>query len=102
MQGHARGRGLVVSADGEEYLRSRPAGMAPAEEAEWMEGVVREALRAKAARGDGEGLELGLLGPTVLDGRVGLGVDWEQHAYGGERRLKGPTSNVLALAEVGG
>ena len=106
VQGQARGRGLVRKIRfplmEEGYLRTRAAGMAPAEEAEWMEGVVGEALRAKAARGDGEGFELGLLGPKALDDRVGLGVDWERYADGGERRLKGHTSNVSALAEVGG
>ena len=35
----------------EGYLRSRVVAMAPAGEAEWMEGVVAEALRAKAAPG---------------------------------------------------
>ena len=106
VQGQARGRGLVGKIRfplmEEGYLRTRAAGMAPAEEAEWMEGVVGEALRAKAARGDGEGFELGLLGPKALDDRVGLGVDWERYTDGGERRLKGHTSNVFALAEVEG
>ena len=38
----------------ERYLRDQVVGMAPAEDAEWMEGVVldSEALRAKAARGN--------------------------------------------------
>ena len=71
----ARGRGLVgrirFPLMDEGYLRSRVVGMAPAEDAEWMEGVVAEALRAKAARGDGSGIELELLGPKALDNRVG-------------------------------
>ncbi len=53
---HARGPGLVEKIRfplmEEGYLRRRVVGVAPAEEAEWMEGVVAEALRAKAARGD--------------------------------------------------
>ena len=102
----ARGRGLVgrirFPLMDEGYLRSRVVGMAPAEDAEWMEGVVAEALRAKAARGDGSGIELELLGPKALDDRVGLGVEWEKYADGGGRRLKGHTSDVIALAECEG
>ena len=105
-EGQARGLGLVGKIRfplmEEGYLRSRVVGMAPAEEAEWMEGVVAEALRAKAARGDCAGLDLELLGPKALDGRVGLGVRWEEYTDGDERRLKGHAENVWALAEVGG
>ncbi len=73
--------------------------MAPAEEKEWMEGVVAEALRAKAAREDGEGFEFELLGPKALDDRVGLGVEWKRYADGGERMLKGHLGEVTVLAE---
>ena len=45
----------------EGYLRSRVVHMAPAEDTKWMEGVVKEALWAKAARWDGEGFEFELL-----------------------------------------
>ena len=59
-----------------------------------MEGVVAEALRAKAARGDHcEGIEL--LGPKALDRRV-----W--YADGSERRLRGHTSDVMTVAECEG
>jgi hypothetical protein len=97
-----------VSADGafimmeEWYLRSRVAGMAPAEDAEWMECVVEEALRAKAAHRDGSAFEFELLGPNSLDDRVGLGVLWADYAAGGEHRLKGHSSVVLAVAECEG
>ena len=86
----------------EEYLRSRVVGMAPADEAEWMGGVVAEALRAKAARDGGGGFEPALHGPTALDHRVGLGERWASLADGGERRLKGHTAYVSALAECEG
>ncbi len=100
----ARGRGLVGKIRfplmEEEYLR-RVAGMAPAEEAKWMEGVVAEAIRAKAARGKGC-FEFELLGPKALDLRVGLGVKWWEYADGGERRLKGHTDDVRAIVECDG
>ncbi len=83
--GQARGRGLVGKIRfplmEEGYLRSLVVGMAPVEDAEWMEGVVAEALRAKAAReaGEREGFELELLGPKALDDRVRLGVKWWEY-----------------------
>ena len=83
----------------EGYLRSRVVGMAPAEDVEWMEGVVAEALRAKAARGDGAVFEFELLGPKAVDDRVGLGVKWEKYADGGGRRLTGHTADVWAVVE---
>jgi WD40 repeat protein len=86
----------------EGYLRGRVVGMAPAEDAEWMEGVVAEALRAKAARGDGLRFLSELLGPKALDDRVGLGVRWGEYAVGGGRRLTGHTDDVTALAECEG
>jgi WD40 repeat protein len=67
-----------------------------------MEGVVAEALRAKAAQENGEGVEFDLLGPKALDDRVGLGVDWKKYADGGERRLKGHLGEVAAFAECEG
>jgi hypothetical protein len=104
--GQARGRGLVGKIRfplmEEGYLRSRVVGMAPAEEKQWMEGVVAEALRAKAAREDGEGCEFDLLGPKALDDRVGLGVDWKRYADGGEQRLKGHLGEVTAFTECEG
>jgi WD40 repeat protein len=86
----------------EEYLRDRVVGMAPAEDAEWMEDVVAEALRAKAAHGGGGGFGLELLGPKALDHRVGLGVRWGEYAEGGERRLQGHADDVRAVAECAG
>jgi hypothetical protein len=104
--GQARGRGLVgrirFPLMEEGYLRSRVVGMAPAGEEEWMEGVVAEALQAKAARVDGEGFEFELLGPKALDDRVGLGVEWKMYADGGEQRLKGHSEEVTAFTECEG
>ncbi len=104
--GPARGRGLVGKIRfplmEEGYLRSRVVGTAPAEDAEWMHGVVAEALRARAARGDGGGFAFERLGPKALDRRVGLGVEWGECAEGGERRLRGHTADVWAVAECEG
>jgi hypothetical protein len=104
--GRLRGRGLVKKIRfplmEEWYLRSRVVGMAPAEDAEWMAGVVAEALQARAALSAGSGFEPGLLGPRALENRVGSGVRWEEHAGGRERRLEGHAHEVAALAECGG
>ena len=67
-----------------------------------MEGVVAEALRAKAARAGGGGFVFELLGPKALDRRVGLGVRWGQYLGGGELRLKGDTGRITALAQCEG
>ncbi len=69
----------------ERYLRDQVVGMAPAEDAEWMGGVVLEAMQANAARGNGFVFEL--LGPKALD--HGVGVIWGEYANRGERRLEG-------------
>jgi WD40 repeat protein len=85
------------------YLRSRVVGIAAASDAAWMEDVVAEALRAKAARWDGAGFDFKLLGPKALDDRMGQGVRWIEYADGGGRRLKGHTSGaVKAVAEYEG
>ena len=85
--------------------------MLPAEHAEWIEGVVAEALRMRAVHaggGDrGAPLALGLLGPRALIARTGNDVRWEEYrlgdsAEGGEQRLRGHRSNVLAIVECEG
>ena len=112
-EGQARGRVLIGPVEKmrfplieEVYLRTRVVGMAPAEDKEWMEGIVAEALRAKTAqasrRGDGSCLEFKLLGPKALDDREGLGSEWWKCAEGGERRLIGHTHAVMAVAECDG
>jgi WD40 repeat protein len=85
----------------EGYLLSRVVGTAPAEEEEWMEGVVAKALQAKAASGDGAGFEFKLLGPKALDDRVGPGLNWSEFKDGRERRLKGHTRAVCAVRGAG-
>ena len=77
-------------------------GMAPAQDADWMEGVVAEALRAKAAQERGAGFEFELLGPTALDHRVGLRVRLGECTDGGGRRLTGHIREVCAFAECEG
>ena len=107
-EGQARGCGLVEKIRfplmKEEYLQRRVVDMVPAEDAEWMEGVVAEALRAKDARlrEDGGDFEFDLLGPKALDPRVGLKVLWGDYADGGGRRLSGHTSYVWAVVECEG
>jgi hypothetical protein len=102
--GRLRGRGLVGKIRfplmEEAYLRSLVVGMAPAEDAEWMQAVVAEALAARAALAGGGGFEPGLLGPKALDHRVGLGVRWEEG--GRERRLEGHAHEVTAVVECDG
>ena len=43
-----------------------------------------------------------LLGPKALDRRVGLGVRWAKYVGGGGRRLRGHTSDVMAISECKG
>jgi hypothetical protein len=81
----------------EEYLRSWVVGMAPAEDAEWMQGIVAEALEAKAAI---ESFEFELLEQKALDPRLGL--KWQQCEYGGGRRLEGHRDDVITLAHCEG
>jgi hypothetical protein len=87
---------------GEEYLRNRVAGMLGGEDAEWMAGVVAEALRAKAARREGAALESELLGQKAAVDRARPGVRWEECAEGGELRLKGHDGAVTAIVACDG
>ena len=94
--GMKRGRGVTEKIRfplmQEEYLRSHVAGMVDGEDGEWMERVVAEALRAKAARRKGEASVFELLGRKAREDRVGLGVRWEEYREGGELRLEHMTS----------
>jgi hypothetical protein len=85
----------------EGYLRSRVVRMTPAEEEEQMEGVVTEALLAKAARENGV-FEFELLGPKALDHRVRLGLKSGEYTGGCDRRLRGHTDVVIAIVECEG
>jgi hypothetical protein len=101
--GRPRGRGLLRKIRfplmDEGYLRSRAAAMLPAEQAGWVEGLVAEAL---AARAGGAALEPSLLGPRARIERAGPGVRWGEYAGGGERRLHGHLEAVWAVAECAG
>ena len=98
-----RGQGLVGKVQfpliEEGYLRDLVVGMAPVENAEWMEGVVAEALQANVARRDCFKFELELLGPKALDYRVGLRVKWGEYADGSNWRLNPHAYHVWAIME---
>ena len=100
-EGQGRGSGLVEKIRfplmEEGYLRSRVVGMSPAEEAEWMEDVVAEALRAKAARRDGKEFKFELL--KALDDR---GVKWGKYASGRGLRLEGHEEQLTSVVECEG
>ena len=86
----ARGRELVAKVRfplmEEGYLRSRVLGMAPAKHAEWMEFVVAEALRAKAARAGGRRIRIraaraeGSGSSRGAGGEVGAVLGWRRAA----------------------
>ena len=87
----------------ERYLEEKARGMVPEEHREWMEGLVGEALRAKAAVRTKPTVEVGQLGAKALTRRRGRGVDWGRYCDGGGgRRLQGHSGEVLALAECQG
>jgi WD40 repeat protein len=74
----------------------------PADHADWIDGLVFEALRIKAA-GHRRGLiRARLLGEKADVRRTGSGVRWERYRAGGERRLQGHIDDVNALAECEG
>jgi hypothetical protein len=101
-EGQPRGRQLVEKIRfplmDEGYLLGRVVGMAPAEDAEFVGGVVVEALRAKVARGDGAAFRFELLGPKAHEYRVGMGMDWGDHKDGGQCWLTGHAGAVFAVA----
>ncbi len=86
----------------EDFLRSGVSGMIPAEHQDWIEGLVEEALRAKAAHKDGAPFQSTLLTPHALVPRLGMGVRWEEYLEGGERRLEHSLGHVCALARCEG
>ena len=102
--GGLRGRELLGSilfgVMEERYLEETARGMVPEEHREGMEGLVGEALRAKAAVRAKATVEAGQLGAKALTRRIGRGVDWGRYCEGrGERRLEGHSGNVYALVE---
>ena len=86
----------------EAYLESTVPAALPAEHADWIDELVAEALRARAARRAGAAFDSRLLGPRALVRRRGLGGRWEDYADGGERRLEGHTEGVSAVVECAG
>jgi hypothetical protein len=91
-----RGRGLLSKVRfglmDREYLASQAKGKLGAEHAEWIDGLVAEALRVREGG-------LGAQGPAS---RIGDGVRWERCGDGLGRRLQGHTDEVLALVECEG
>ena len=105
--GGLRGRKLLGSIRfgvmEERYLEEKAEGMLPEEHREWVERLVGEALRAKAAVRAKVTVEVGHLGAKALTKRSGRGVEWGRYSEGGGgRRLQGHSSAVLALAECDG
>ena len=90
----------------ERYLEEKARGMVPEEHREWVEGLVGEALRAKAAVRAKATVEVGNLrnnSYNTLTRRRGRGVDWGRYFEGGVgRRLQGHSGDVRALAECEG
>jgi WD40 repeat protein len=74
----------------------------PPDHMDWIEGLVAEAVRARAALQAGAPFEARLLDPRALARRVGEGVKWEEYLDGGEERLRGHGVGVSALAECDG
>jgi hypothetical protein len=104
--GELRGRGLLSKIRycvlGAEYLAADVHRLLPAEHADWIDGLVLEALRIKAAGGQGGSIGARLLGEKADVRRPWPGVRWERYGAGGERRLQGHAGAVLALAECDG
>ena len=87
----------------ERYLEKKAQGMVPEEHREWTEGLVGEALRAKAAVRSKATVKVARLGTKALTRRRGRGVDWGRYCeVGGGRRLKGRPFVVRALVECKG
>jgi hypothetical protein len=77
-------------------------GALPVESAELLEGLVAEALQARASRNRNAAFDLQLLGPKALLHRARTGVKWGDYSEGGGRRLEGHAMNILAVAECEG
>ena len=87
----------------QEYLELKARDVLPEDHADWIDGLVGEALRAKAAVREYVPLKLRLLGAKAMTHRRGVGVEWGRYSGGGEgRRLKGHSSHVNSLAQCAG
>ena len=82
------------------YLEEKARELLPKKHREWLEGLVGQALRAKAAVLAKATVDLGQLGVKALTRRRGRGVEWGRYCEGGDgRRLQGHSDDVIALAE---
>jgi hypothetical protein len=101
--GKLRGRGLLRKIRyclfDAEYLAVDVHRLLPAKHADWIDGLVYEALRAKSAGHRRGSIGARLLGKKAHVCRAGSGVRWERYEDGGERRLRGHAGDVIALAE---
>jgi hypothetical protein len=104
--GELRGRGLLSKIRfcvmDTKYLSVGVHRLLPAEHADWIDGLLLEALRVKGA-----GLERELVGARLLSEKAHVrrpwpGVRWERYGAGGERRLQGHTDDVRAVVECEG
>ena len=64
----------------QKFLELKACGVLPEDHADWIDGLVGEALRAKAAVREKAPLKLRLLGAKVLTRRRGMGVEWGRYA----------------------
>ena len=82
------------------YLEEKARELLPKKHREWLEGLVGQALRAKAAVLAKATVDLGQLGVKALTRRRGRGVEWGRYCEGGDgSRLQGHSDDVIALAE---
>ena len=88
----------------QEYLELKAHDVLPEDHADWIDGLVLEALRAKAAMRAKASLKLRLLGAKALTRRRGMGVEWGRYAGGGEGRWlggRGSSSAARSMAPSG-
>ena len=98
-------KGIRFGVMEERYLKEQARGKVAEEHREWMEGLVGEALRAKAAvRANLKAtVEMRQLGAKAHTRRRGRGVEWGRYCEGrGGRCLKGHSRVITALAECEG
>ena len=87
----------------EGYLEEKALAMLPEEHREWVEGLVKDALRAKAAVRAKATVDMGQLGAKALTRRRGRGVNWGRYCEGRcGRRLPGHSDPVRVLSACEG
>ena len=86
----------------QKFLESKAHDALPEGYAGWIDDLVLEVVRARAAVREKAPLKLRLLDAKALTRRRGMGVEWERYSGGGEgRRLEGRAA-VNSLAACGG